>query len=274
MNKDCTVLISSCDKYSEAWTPFFYLFRKYWTNCPYEVVLCTESKDYNLYDVMTVNYDGNWAQRINYALKKIESKYVIFLLEDFFFQRDVNQEEVNRCIERMNNDLSIACFYFKRTTGYDENEIFFGKYILMAPHDEQNLYYLNCQSAIWRTDILREVCSRVKNPWEFEVEGYNRCKDLLKGLKLYCHEKSYYDILRDDDVFSYIVARKAGLGIYRSKVLWNTEKLLKEEGIPTKFKALRKMSRLECWIKEDITILIRRIEQYIKRKLFLRNANG
>ena len=43
-NKDCTVLVTSCDKYRDIDGPFIKLWRKFWPYCPFEVVLLTESE--------------------------------------------------------------------------------------------------------------------------------------------------------------------------------------------------------------------------------------
>ncbi len=44
MKSEVTVLINSCDAYSDLWEPFFKLFSIYWPDCPYEIVLNTEYK--------------------------------------------------------------------------------------------------------------------------------------------------------------------------------------------------------------------------------------
>ena len=41
-NIDCTVVVGSCDKYADLLGPFIALFRKFWPDCPFEVVLVTE----------------------------------------------------------------------------------------------------------------------------------------------------------------------------------------------------------------------------------------
>ena len=43
INDDCTVLVCSCDKYADVVGPFAALYRKYWSDCPFETVLVTET---------------------------------------------------------------------------------------------------------------------------------------------------------------------------------------------------------------------------------------
>ena len=42
-DKNLTILVTSCDKYSDLWIPFIKLFRKFWSDCPYKLVLISES---------------------------------------------------------------------------------------------------------------------------------------------------------------------------------------------------------------------------------------
>jgi len=36
---NCSILIPSCDKYSDLWRPFFTLFWRHWPDCPFPVYL-------------------------------------------------------------------------------------------------------------------------------------------------------------------------------------------------------------------------------------------
>ena len=86
---DVTILVNSCDLYEDTWYPFFKLLQMQWPDCPYKVMLNTETKEYNcpFMNVETIK-SGNeksWTARLKYALNKIDSEFVLFFLEDFFF---------------------------------------------------------------------------------------------------------------------------------------------------------------------------------------------
>ena len=53
---DITILVNSCDLYEDAWYPFFKLLQIQWKDCPYDVVLHTETKVYDcdFMDVRTI----------------------------------------------------------------------------------------------------------------------------------------------------------------------------------------------------------------------------
>ena len=46
---DVTILVNSCDKYEDAWEPFFVLLEKYWIDHPRKILLNSE----------TIEYDGS-----------------------------------------------------------------------------------------------------------------------------------------------------------------------------------------------------------------------
>ena len=52
---DCTLLVNSCDAYSDLWEPFFKMLGVHWPDCPYPIVLNTESKAFKhvAFDVKT-----------------------------------------------------------------------------------------------------------------------------------------------------------------------------------------------------------------------------
>ena len=41
----CSVLVPSCDAYADLWIPFFALFWRYWSDCPFPVYLGTNPVD-------------------------------------------------------------------------------------------------------------------------------------------------------------------------------------------------------------------------------------
>ena len=115
--KDCTLLVSSCDNYKDAWKPYFILLKKYWPEViNYKIILSTESETlddtYGL-DIQYFHYNEpvSWSKRLKECLKTIDTKYIIFNQEDFFIQSRVANEEIEVCIDYMNRDSNIAVFY-------------------------------------------------------------------------------------------------------------------------------------------------------------------
>ena len=268
MNRDvCSVLVNSCDKYDEAWHPFFTLFRKYYEDCPYPVYLNTETGKYDQHSVKVIHSDsGSWGSRLYSALAQIDSEYVIVLLEDFFIRKRVDSVEISKCIERMEADEGIAVFYFSKITGYNTDSPEYEKYFQMYPEEQTNRYgryMINCQAALWRKSVLMEAVKNSDTPWELEEDAYTKLPDYIKRMKYYCLKNAWYDEIREDDVFSYILVRSKGYGIWQSKWLWNNKKLFKKEGIKVEFKKLGKMSKFAY----NFDVFKQRVKNKIERMM-------
>lgn len=271
-NKRIAVLVHSCDLYEEAWKPFFILFRKYWSKCAFNVYLSTESVDYQDISIKTIKTgEGSWSTRLHRALKEIEEEFVILFLEDFFFQRQVNEEELKRAIGIITENNDIACIYFNRISGFSLSSDYDG-YTLMTPL-ESTRYMLNCQAALWRKDVLFEACSGNMNPWEFEEHGFDGLSNRTKKMKFLSYNKTWYDRLTSNDIFPYLLVRDAGYGIWKSKWLWNNQKLFKNNDIKVRFKKLKKYTRINYFFDKVKNKLQTLTKKPSKKDLRKNNVN-
>ena len=165
--KDTSVLIYSCDKYSDIWGPFFTLFFRYW-KCPYQVYLSTESEQCLIPEVKTITTgEGEWTERMHRAVSEIPTKYIIGMCEDMFLRRNVDQITIDNCLVTMEEDSRIACFNFEKEYDWVEHaDIFdFDK----KPQGSQ--YRKTCQPTLWRRDVLLELLDCSKSAWEWEMSA-------------------------------------------------------------------------------------------------------
>ena len=79
---DISVLVASCDQYSDLWRPFFSLFRRFWADVPYEVYLGSNYLAFNEPGVrtITVGEDKNWSHGLKRMVEKVDSEYIIFMM--------------------------------------------------------------------------------------------------------------------------------------------------------------------------------------------------
>lgn len=178
-NKDiCTLLINSCDAYKDLWDPFFQLFCSNWPKCPYPIVLNTESEEYAYRNLQICVCHAEspsepWGKRLYDCVKKIQTPYIILLLDDFFLEAPVDEEKVNHCIEWMEQDRNIATFSFVPTLWEDIDD---GRYPGFLRRPFRCNYKVNCQAAVWRKEYLLKLIRNHETPWEFEVFGSSRAR--------------------------------------------------------------------------------------------------
>ena len=115
--KNCTLFIASCDKYHQAWEPFFFFVRKHWPGFDMPVILNTETRSftYDGFDIKTFSFyeegdDVAWGKRMLDHLDEVETDYILLMLEDFFIRRDVDNEKMNRLIDLFEENKDISTF--------------------------------------------------------------------------------------------------------------------------------------------------------------------
>lgn len=155
------VMVITCDNYSDAWLPFYTLFKKYW-DCPYDVSIVTETKDCEYFH--TIKETGSWTQRVKKALGQIDTDYVIILLDDFFIRKKVDQQRIDYCIEHFEPDMAVFNFEtaFGRTIDVGLNGF--------ALRPNREVYMCSCQPSIWNRKMLIELLDKEMNPWQWEVQ--------------------------------------------------------------------------------------------------------
>ena len=231
LHKNCTLLVSSCDAHDDLWQPFFMCLQKYWPEMKWPVVINTESKTYKYkpYDIKTFqlykNRKDQWSGRLKDTLKSIKTKYVFFMLDDFFIAEPVDTKFINQCFKWMEQDSNIAVFSFHPVI--DENNKTSRKYKGFEKRPGQGNYLLNCQAAIWRRDRLIKFLKEYESPWDFEIYGSIRASGF--------HD-DFYTLLPDLPHPIEYNMRKGGTGLVRG--MWSKDvvvPLFKELGLKVDF---------------------------------------
>lgn len=229
IKNDVVLVVSSCDKYEDAWYPYFELIKKYWPEHPRNIVLITEKKQYSVdgLNIHTYNYPSSytWSERLYKTLEKIESKYIIFSLEDFFLLDYVKQDRIDECLCWMEENPNIAVC---RLYSSDNNALIpTDKYKDFYIANRNIGYRLETQAALWNRETLMSFIDLSENPWQFEANGSERIKGTDK-LFLWHHTD---DVCSSDDKIFYYYLSTFGYGISWGHWLWKNKKWFEENSI-------------------------------------------
>lgn len=237
-----TILLCTCDSYEDLWQPFFTLFDKFGGELKkHPIIINTESKQYkypNL-NIKCINqkepFNGmTWGKRLRNVLSSISSEYVLFLLDDFFLTRKVNDSDYKKilwCIDTMEQNQDIGGMNLIPLCGADSTKEMDGFYLI----NPGTPYRINAQACIWRRKVLFDSILDIESPWEWEVYGNIRNDHLIKA-KIYslkdgerepfCYGFYEYDKKNEDG--SYV----AKSGVMRGKwCLSSVKKLFMDNGI-------------------------------------------
>lgn len=234
---EVTILVNSCDLYEDAWDPFFKLLKIQWPDCPYRIVLNTETKKYNcnFMSVETIcgGKDVPWAKRLKNALSKIESDYILYFLEDFFLMSPVSTESFDKALSLMKSDPLVGYIGLK----YNKEHRFIDKNITKSDLPFLNKDELvkanrvNSMTALWRKDWLESLIRVHETPWEFEKYASIRSKRTDKKVLIINNS-----VLAP--VFHYEIDFKYGYGISMKKWLPKNKELFEKYRIQANFDSL------------------------------------
>ncbi|MBR4909808.1 MAG: hypothetical protein IKZ47_00595 [Clostridia bacterium] len=170
-NKDCSVIISSCDKFSDLWDANVTLINKNWADRGVDTYIVTDEptdRSFEGVKILSAGKGTEITERIKFALETVKSKYIIFLLDDYFLIHPVNDKKIKECIgvmEKENLDyLRIYTFmnakYFKEKIG-DYGDIF------RVTTDAR--YNINLYPCIFGREFLKATLDNRLNAWQYEV---------------------------------------------------------------------------------------------------------
>lgn len=172
MNKDCTVLVCSCDKYADLLEPFSILWKKYWPDCPFETFLVTESESENslcFNRVFACGKGYSWCGRLVKALDVIETPYIIMLCDDYFLTSLVDTEQMLCRLEQAKKYNAVNLRLIPNPNPDNRNSIPVADGL--REYRKNTAYCIATQAGIWNRKFLRSLACGKESIWEFERHG-------------------------------------------------------------------------------------------------------
>ena len=156
MNSDCTVLVTSCDAYRDVEGPFLTLFRRYWPDCPFELVVNGETGAVDGFDRAVLSGKGKtWSQMLAEALDEVATPYVLMLMNDYYLESPVD-----------------TALFMRRLGETKARDALNYRLCPDPPRAVKNTAYaVSCKAGIWNRGFLRSLAARTKSAWEFERYG-------------------------------------------------------------------------------------------------------
>lgn len=223
-----SMLVLSCDLYEDVWDPYFKLIYKNWPEHPENCYLMTEEKQYNcsFMPVKTICTGKGivWTQRLKTALKAIDSKYVLFSLEDYFVHEPVDSEAFLDAVAQMEANPKWGGIWFhpiKRGKNYPEK------------FDRERAYLktkwsrdgrTNMMIILYRKEYLERLIVQPEDAWGFESNS--NVRSVVAGWDVI-----HYRINDSAPVFKYYNKFVDGVGITSRKWLNRTHEIFEMNGI-------------------------------------------
>jgi hypothetical protein len=173
-----SVVVSSCDRFYDAWRPFAFFFRKYWPDCPFPVYLVVNELRVRStwLRAIRVGPDEGWATTMQRALADIDTPYILYLQEDYFLTAPVRAEQLTSDIAHaIEQNAASFCFYdlslLEPEFGNQPER--FGA----VPDD--SLGRTRLQATLWKRDAFTSLLRRGETAWNMEARGSERTRGML-----------------------------------------------------------------------------------------------
>jgi hypothetical protein len=181
-----TILVLSCNKYSDLWFGFFKQYNEFF-GIKREIYLATNNIDNHFLPegIKIIEYgdEKNWSDTLSRVLHKIDNKKILVILEDIFITSKINVKLFSE-IEKFVYEEDIQHFkYLAYPPGnnYDKNGYY--KY-------EAGMPYSVSVCGIWDKNYLKNLILDGENPWQFEINGSYRAS--FSGYKFYSMKSALF----------------------------------------------------------------------------------
>jgi hypothetical protein len=168
-----SLLVMSCDRYADLWNPMSDCLKRFWPDCPYEILLSTESLNPAPETAFhRVIHSGStaWSGRLLDSLNAIETPYTMLLLDDLWPCQSISTAAIEQILNLMERD-AIGDVHL-RNEGTDqrdyEKDSAYRVYTSGAP------YRISASASVWNTAFLKSVLRPEESAWEFERIGSYR----------------------------------------------------------------------------------------------------
>jgi len=203
--RDLTIFVNTSDNFADCWIPFFTLFKQYWPDCPYPIVLNTETKDFS-FNGLNIHCSKvavgetrrlTWSECLARSLDAIETPYIFYLQEDYFLEAPVRADVVAGFLDEFRHDRADVIRIMECDDAGPWRPT---QHPLLWEVDQQAQYRITLQAGLWRKSTLRGHIRLHESPWQLEVFGSARAR--RKKEKVLCVNRDMFS-KPNSEVFLY-----------------------------------------------------------------------
>jgi hypothetical protein len=202
---DLTVFINTSDNFDDCWLPFFQLFKHYWPDCPYPIVLNTEKKDFSFPGLhiscsKVANGENRrlgWSECLARCLDAINTPYIFYIQEDYFLESAVRTEFFEPFLEELRSGRADVIRIMECGGSGPWRP---SSNPLLWEVDQNAKYRIALQAALWRKSVLRNHIRYHESPWQLEIFGSARAR--RKPEKIFCVNRDKFS-KPDSEIFPY-----------------------------------------------------------------------
>lgn len=198
-NKDMAIILAPHDSYLDVFTEYMKYFKANWSDCPFELILCTNTKKYDDDRVVSVttSEQTQWTGRVKVGVNLTDCKYILVCMEDGFISKRVDNNYIFSILSQMRKNNIV---YYRNPKDNEEHII--GPDAFGFEHayriDKTEIYGVNNGYVIWeRNELLKVLEEGTKTAWQIE-DDFNK-------LAMSQHKGFYDNYISDKTNFLHII---------------------------------------------------------------------
>lgn len=250
MNRKMSLLVISCEKFSDLWDGHVKLLEQNWPDRDMMTYIVTDApttKSYPGIHIISAGVDLEWTERLAYALKQVDAEYIFITLDDYFLIKKVDNKRILELITMMEQEGFDYVRLFKRPKKSTLNEVERHKRVFHVNIKET--YSVNLYAGIWKKKFLESTLKKTKNIWQYEVSLFLRAQEY--GAKCAVSFRNEFKIL---DV------------VRKGKLLHSAARFFKDN--PGIYNGNREINSWEYEIKLSIqTFVGRHMPKWIRKRI-------
>lgn len=182
LSRKLTLMIQTCDAFSDLWEPHFRLLEESWPNRPVRTVLVTDAPTDAVFpgvEVLSAGEGKQFPARLAAALPRIETDYILLTLDDYFPICPISTEKLSRLVALMDGEKLDYIRLFSDPNSFRKA----GPRGLYEIDLTEN-YAVNLYPGLWRTDFLARTLGRDTDIWTYEVSLTHAARRLKARCRL------------------------------------------------------------------------------------------
>lgn len=172
MTEKLSLIINSCDKFSDIWDAHIQLLNKNWKDRQIKTYLVTDKETTKSYEGVTILSAGEGKElsdRLRYALAVIKTEYILFTLDDYFLTKKINTNSIFELVSIMDKERIDYLRLFARPTSHKKIEGYKSLYEIDLDSKHDSHYQINLYAGIWRRTFLEKCVQESLNAWQLEI---------------------------------------------------------------------------------------------------------
>lgn len=166
------LLVPSWDGYRDVWPAFFHCFFRHWPDCPFPVVLGTNTVDYPDDRVATVRIgpDRSYSTNLRAMLARVAQPWIILMVDDVLLSAPVDTSRILDLIGRAQRQDATSLLLHDTNT----RRILRREAGAIARFPTSTPYLTSLNPAVWKKQGLLDLLRDGEDAWAFETAGTRR----------------------------------------------------------------------------------------------------